>query len=208
MTDSPSGPGRRGTRAARTAEPPRARGRRTRDAILRAAETLFAERGPAAVSVADIAGAAGAHPNQITYYFGSKDALFVEAAFRLLLHQAQRLEPIGLRKRTPESFRAALARTALALPAVPVAVHAMSVSRLRPELHASVQQSLSVLFLQAERYLSAVLERRGWTVDRPAAVEVRTFWTTVFGARLFTESGYSGESADVDLAGVLTVREA
>ncbi|MEU8813602.1 TetR/AcrR family transcriptional regulator C-terminal domain-containing protein [Actinoplanes sp. NPDC048796] len=189
-------------------EPPRARGRRTRDAILRAAENLFAERGLAAVSVADIAGAAGAHPHQITYYFGSKDALFVEAAFRLLLHQAQRLEPIGLRRRTPESFRIALARTALALPAVPVAVHAMAVSRLRPELHASVQQSLSVLFRQAERYLLDVLDRRGWAIDRPAAIEARTFWTTVFGARLISESGYGGQSADVDLAGVLTVRSA
>ncbi|MFI1991949.1 TetR/AcrR family transcriptional regulator C-terminal domain-containing protein [Actinoplanes sp. NPDC020271] len=193
MTDSPSAP-------------PQARGRRTRDAILGAAEALFADRGPAAVSVADIAAAAGAHPNQITYYFGSKDALFVEAAFRLLLRQAQRLEPIGLRRRTPESFRAALARTALALPAVPIAVHAMSVSRLRPELHASVQQSLAVLFRQAEGYLVDVLDRRGWTIDRPADLEVRTFWTTVFGARVITEGGYRGESADVDLAGVLTVR--
>jgi AcrR family transcriptional regulator len=190
-----------------TDDPPRARGRRTREAILRSAEELFAERGLAAVSVADIATAAGAHPHQITYYFGSKDALFVQAAFRLLLHEAQRLEPIGLRRRTPESFRMALARTALALPAVPVAVHALSVSRLRPELHTLAQQNLSVLFRQAERYLLTVLDRRGWTTDRPPAIEARTFWTTVFGARLISESGYGGPSADVDLAGVLTVRE-
>jgi AcrR family transcriptional regulator len=189
-------------------DPSRARGRRTSEAILHSAEALFAERGLAAVSVADIAAAAGAYPHQITYYFGSKDALFVRAAFRLLLHEARRLEPIGLRRRTPDSFRVALARTALALPAVPVAVHAMSVSRTRPELHEQVRQSLAVLFRQAEHYLVTVLERRGWATDRPPAVEARMFWTTVFGARLVSESGYGGQSDELDLAGVLTVRQA
>ncbi|MET7403364.1 TetR/AcrR family transcriptional regulator C-terminal domain-containing protein [Dactylosporangium sp. NPDC005572] len=190
------------------AEPARDRGRRTRARILERAAELFAAEGYAAVSVAGIAAAAGAHPNQITYYFGSKDALFVQAAFLVLLRDARRLEPIGLRRRTPETFRAALARAALTLPSVPAAVQALAVTRMRPELHPLAQQQLAVLFRQAEHYLEAVLARRGWTIDRPPAVEARTFWSAVLGARLVSESGYGGTSTDIDLAGVLTVRAA
>ncbi|MFK3979243.1 TetR/AcrR family transcriptional regulator C-terminal domain-containing protein [Micromonospora sp. NPDC050397] len=187
-------------------EPVRDRGRRTRGVILERAAALFAERGFDTVSVAEIATSAGAHPNQITYYFGSKDALFVNAAFLLLLRDAERLEPVGRRQRTPEGFRAAMARTALALPAVPIAVQAMSVTRQRPELRPLAEQHLTRLFHQARRYLTAILERHGWVIDRPADVETRTFWSAVLGARLISESGFGGRSSDIDLAGVLTIR--
>ncbi|HEY2795300.1 MAG TPA: TetR/AcrR family transcriptional regulator C-terminal domain-containing protein [Micromonosporaceae bacterium] len=189
-----------------TSPPPRPRGQRTRAQILDQAVRLFAERGFDGVSVAEIAGAAGAHPNQITYYFASKDALFVQAAFLMLLRDAERLEPVGRRQRTPEAFRTAMARTALALPAVPVAVQAMSITRRRPELHHLAEHSLGLLFQQAQRYLTAILDHRGWVVDRPADVETRTFWSAVLGARLISESGFGGRSSDIDLAGVLTVR--
>jgi AcrR family transcriptional regulator len=188
-----------------TDEPARARGRRTRVRILDQATDLFAGHDYAAVSVAEIAHSAGAHPHQVTYYFGSKDALFVQAAFLLLLREARRLEPIGLRQRTPAAFRAAVSRTTLALPAVPVVVRAMSISRLRPELQKLAQRRLAVLFRQAEHYLARVLERRDWVLDRPLEVEVRTFWSAVLGARLISESGYGGHSSDIDVAGVLTV---
>ncbi|MDG4825825.1 TetR/AcrR family transcriptional regulator C-terminal domain-containing protein [Asanoa sp. WMMD1127] len=188
-----------------TAVPPRLRGRRTRALILEQAVHLFAERGFDQVNVAEIAAAAGAHPHQITYYFGSKDALFVHAAFLMLLRDAARIEPIGRRQRTPAAFRAALARTALALPSVPAVVEAMSITRRRPELRSLAEQNLTVLFRQAEHYLTAILTRRGWSVDRAPEVEARTFWSAVLGARLIAESGYPGTSADVDVAGVLTV---
>ncbi|GIF74021.1 TetR/AcrR family transcriptional regulator C-terminal domain-containing protein [Asanoa siamensis] len=188
-----------------TAVPPRSRGRRTRALILDKAVELFASRGFDRVNVAEIATAAGAHPNQITYYFGSKDALFVHAAFLMLLRDAARLEPIGRRQRTPAAFRSALARTALALPSLPTVVEAMSITRRRPELRPLAEQNLTVLFRQAEHYLAAILARRGWVVDRTPQVEARTFWSAVLGARLIAESGYPGTSSDVDVAGVLTV---
>ncbi|HEV7709869.1 MAG TPA: TetR/AcrR family transcriptional regulator C-terminal domain-containing protein [Asanoa sp.] len=190
-----------------TAQPPRLRGRRTRALLLNAAVDLFAARGFDGVNVADIAVAAKAHPNQVTYYFGSKDALFVHAAFLMLLRDAARLEPIGRRQRTPAAFRAALSRTALALPSVPAVVEAMSITRRRPELRPLAEQNLTVLFRQAEHYLTGILARRGWAIDRPAEVETRTFWSAVLGARLIAESGYPGTSADVDVAGVLTIHD-
>jgi hypothetical protein len=63
-----------------------------------------------------------------------------------------------------------------------------------------------VLFRQAQHYLTAILERRDWVIDRPAEAETRTFWSTVLGARLISESGFGGRSDDIDLAGVLTIR--
>ncbi|MEU7866231.1 TetR/AcrR family transcriptional regulator C-terminal domain-containing protein [Dactylosporangium sp. NPDC049140] len=187
-------------------EPPRARGRRTRARILKCAADLFAERGLAGVSVATIARAADAYPHQITYYFGSKDCLFVHAAMSTLLRDAARLESVGHRRRTPETFRSALARTALALPSIPQAVQAMAIARERPELHSTAQLYLTILFRQAEHYLVALLDRRAWAVDREPAMEVRTFWSAVLGARLIADSGHGGHPADVDLAGLLTVR--
>lgn len=188
-----------------TAEPSRSRGRRTRKQLLDEAARLFAERDPDAVSVAEIATAAGAHPNQVTYYFGSKDALYVHAAFALLLRDAERLEPIGRRQRTPQNFRAALARAALALPAVPVAVRALSITGQRTELQPVARHNLELLFRQAGGYLSAALEHHGWELERPIDVETRTFWSAVLGARLISESGFGGRRTDIDLAGVLTV---
>jgi hypothetical protein len=132
--------------------------------------------------------------------------LFVHAAFLLLLRDAERLESVGRRQRTPEAFRVAMARTALALPAVPIAVQAMSIARRRPELQPVAEHDLGLLFHQAQRFLTAILERRDWAIDRPADVESRTFWSAVLGARLISESGFGGRSSDIDLAGVLTVR--
>ena len=60
-------------RATRTA------GRQMLSRLLDAASRLFKEQGLAAVSIADIATAANAFPSQITYYFRTKEALFVEA---------------------------------------------------------------------------------------------------------------------------------
>lgn len=44
------------------------------------------------MSVSDIALEAGVFPSQLTYYFGSKEALFVEAACRELLVLASEVE--------------------------------------------------------------------------------------------------------------------
>ena len=63
-------------------KPAKSRGSRrqdsTRAAILDAAEELFAASGFTAVSIRDIARAAGANPGSISYHFGSKDGLLLE----------------------------------------------------------------------------------------------------------------------------------
>ena len=67
-------------------------GKRMRSRLLDAAVELFKAKGAAAVSVAEIAAAAGAYPSQITYYFRTKEALFVEAACREVLYVARQAE--------------------------------------------------------------------------------------------------------------------
>lgn len=57
---------------------------RTRDAILRAAQSAFSQRGFAAVGVRDITGAAAVNPSLVSRYFGSKERLFEEALADLL----------------------------------------------------------------------------------------------------------------------------
>src|SRR5665213_4527914 len=49
-----------------------------REAILCAAEELFATNGFNAVSTRDIARAAGANPGSVTYHFKTKDGLLLE----------------------------------------------------------------------------------------------------------------------------------
>jgi AcrR family transcriptional regulator len=83
-----SGLGPAGTAAA--GDRRHARGQSTRESILRTAERLYAERGIAAVSLRDIAAAAGQKNNgAVHYHFGGKDNLVREIVrFRIEAIQA------------------------------------------------------------------------------------------------------------------------
>ncbi len=70
-----------------------------RSRLLDGASRLFRERGLAGTSISDIAAAADAFPSQITYYFRTKEALFVEAACRDMLYVARAAEQAALQAR-------------------------------------------------------------------------------------------------------------
>lgn len=57
----------------------------SREALLAAAERLFAERGFSQVSTRELAEAAGVNLGAIQYHFGSKSNLFLEAVHRMLM---------------------------------------------------------------------------------------------------------------------------
>ena len=82
---------RHSARATRTA------GQRMRSRLLDAASALFKAHGLNGASITAIAGAADAFPSQVTYYFRTKEALFVEAACRDMLHIAERAEKAAAR---------------------------------------------------------------------------------------------------------------
>jgi AcrR family transcriptional regulator len=60
-------------------------GERARTRILDTAEKLFADEGPAAVTLRSIAAAAGVNVAAVNYYFGSKEKLFEEMFLRRIV---------------------------------------------------------------------------------------------------------------------------
>jgi AcrR family transcriptional regulator len=172
----------------------RAAGRQTRRALLDAAARLFAERGLAGVSATEIARAAGAFPSQVTYYFGSKEALFVEAACRGVLYAAADVERAAARARSPRGYVRALVETALASPALLNFVEAALLVRGRPELAPRVRETFARLHLEGERAVVENLVGRGWEIRAPAAAEARGFWAATFGVAL--ERAAVGEGFD------------
>jgi AcrR family transcriptional regulator len=181
------------------------RGRVTRYRIIEQAARLWSESGSAEPSVAEIALAAGVFPNQITYHFGSKDALLVHAAFLRLLHDAKRFESIGEAARDAAAFRRNIARVIHAAPSLPLVARALAAGITTPELGSVIDTHLRILFHQSEYYLRRIANRRGWKLERHIETEVRTFWSAALGAVLLSHAGVGGTSADLDLAGVLTV---
>jgi AcrR family transcriptional regulator len=172
----------------------RAAGRQTRRALLAAAGRLFTERGMAGVSAAEIAREAGAFPSQVTYYFGSKEALFVEAACRGVLHAAAEVERAGARTRTPRTYVRAVVQTAVASPDVLTFVEAGLLVRRRPELAPLVRNAFARLHAEGERAVAESLAARGWQIRAEPAVEARGFWAAIFGVAI--ERAANGEAFD------------
>lgn len=170
--------------------------------------TLFRDRKYAEVTVSELAEAAGVYPNQITHHFGSKDALYVDAAFGLLLRDTERLQAAGRRATTPEAFRRVLARAALLMPSTTVVVSALALARGNPTVQAAVETGLSVLFRQSERFLEGKLNEHGWGGDQDLDRTVKTFWSAVFGAVLISQAGFPGGPSSVDVASTLAIRAA
>ncbi|MFV2117733.1 TetR/AcrR family transcriptional regulator C-terminal domain-containing protein [Streptomyces sp. Act-28] len=195
------------TEARAASTPALDRGRATRRRLIEVAARLCKERPSAEVSVAEIANAAGVFPNQVTYYFGSKDSLIVHAAFLGLLHDTRRLERIGRQAPDAAAFRRNIARAVLSLPSLPSVARALAAGVSKPDLAPVVDRHLQLLFRQSERFVSRLVDARGWSVRRPLDVEVRTFWSTALGAVLLVRAGAHGTSADLDLAGALTVHD-
>ncbi|MFB6871632.1 TetR/AcrR family transcriptional regulator C-terminal domain-containing protein [Streptomyces sp. NPDC056323] len=195
------------TEAPSTSARSRDRGRATRRRLIEATARLCEERPGSEVSVAEIAKAAGAFPNQVTYYFGSKDSLLVHAAFLGLLHDARRIERIGRQAPDAATFRRNIARAVLAMPSLPSVARALAAGIAKPELASVVDRHLQLLFRQSERYVGRLIDRRGWRARRPLDVEARTFWSTALGAVLLVRAGAHGTVADLDLAGALTIHD-
>lgn len=200
----PKPPGRR-ERTGRSGHFASPRGDGARRRIRDAAMDLFEQRPFGDVTVKEIATAAGVFPNQITHHFGSKDALFVGAAFALLLRQSERLRSAGRRASSPEGFGTEMASTAMTMTALPAVVGAMSVARANPSVQPAIQGGLSVLFRQSEGYLRSTLAERGWIAERGVEGTVRTFWSAIFGAVLMARTGFAHGATGADIAAALPI---
>src|SRR3984893_1406333 len=172
-----SGP-KHAVRATRTA------GRQMRSRLLDAASRLFKERGLAAVSIADIAAAADAFPSQITYYFRTKEALFVEAACRDVLYVARAAEQHAGQQLSPADYTRALVDSVMGSDAVGFFVEAMTLTRRRQDLAPLVERTVERLHAEGLRAYAAEIAARGWHSTVNPETSARRFWAIAIGVTL------------------------
>jgi AcrR family transcriptional regulator len=187
-----------GTDHKHTVRATRSAGRKMRSLLLDAASRLFRERGPSGTSIADIAAAADAFPSQITYYFRTKEALFVEAACRDMLYVARSAEQAALKAQTPRDYTRALVEAVTATDSVAFFAEALTLTRRRPDLAPLVERTIARLHAEGLRAYAGQIERHGWNSLRDPDATSRRFWALAIGVMV---EGYAmGRSAD-ELAG-------
>jgi AcrR family transcriptional regulator len=178
---------RHSARATRTA------GQRMRSRLLDAASALFKARGLNGVSITAIAGAADAFPSQVTYYFRTKEAMFVEAACRDMLHIASRAEKAAARARTPKAYAGALVDSVMGADGLALFVEALILARQRPDLVPQIARTIERLHVEGARAYAGEIARHGWHTHRAADISARKFWTIALGVAL--EGHATGRSA-------------
>jgi AcrR family transcriptional regulator len=159
-------------------------GKRMRSRLLDAAVELFKARGAAGASVAEIAAAAGAYPSQVTYYFRTKEALFVEAACREVLYVARQAELAAAGATSGSDYNRRLVGTVIGSPGLALFVEALSLTRRRQDLAPLVERTFERLHGEGDRAYAEARHRRGWSETERAAVAARRFWTLALGVAL------------------------
>src|SRR3954454_317425 len=140
----------------------RSAGRKMRSLLLDAASPLFRGRGLWGTAITDIAAAANAFPSQITYYFRTKEPLFVECACRELLYLARATEQAALKARTPRDYTHALAETVTASDSVTFFAEALTLTRRRQDLAPLVERTIERLHSEGARAYASQVARHGW----------------------------------------------
>lgn len=181
----------------------RSAGRKMRSLLLDAASPLFRERGLSGTSITDIAAAADAFPSQITYYFRTKEALFVECACRDLLYLARATEQAALTARTPRDYTYALAETVTASDSIAFFAEALTLTRRRQDLAPLVERTIERLHSEGARAYAGQVARHGWRSLRAPDESSRRFWAVAIGVIL---EGYAmGRSPEALCAEMLRV---
>ena len=195
--DAPAGDPKHAVRATRNA------GRKMRSLLLDAASRLFKARGLSGTSIADIAAAADAFPSQITYYFRTKEALFVEAACRDMLYLARATEQAALQADTPRDYTRALVETVTASDTVAVFAEALTLTRRRQDLAPLVERTIERLHAEGLRAYASKIDRHGWRSLREPDATSRRFWALAIG--IMVEGYAMGRSPDELCAEMLRV---
>ena len=181
----------------------RSAGRKMRSLLLDAASPLFRERGLSGTAITDIAAAADAFPSQITYYFRTKEALFVECACRDLLYLARATEQAALKARTPREYTNTLAETVTASDSIAFFAEALTLTRRRQDLAPLVERTIERLHAEGARAYAGQVARHGWRSLRAPDESSRRFWAVAIGIML---EGYAmGRSPEALCAEMLRV---
>ncbi len=159
-------------------------GKQMRSQLLDAAASMFVRDGLAGVSVAQVAAQAGAHASQVSYYFGSKERLFVEAACREVLHAATRAEQAAGKTRTIKAYRDALVREVVPSEGLALFLEALVLGRRQSQLTPLITRTVDRLHHEGTRAYVEVCTRRGWPIADSPAETARRYWALVFGVSL------------------------
>jgi AcrR family transcriptional regulator len=162
----------------------RGAGKQMRSQLLDAAAQMFVQNGLDGVSVAQVAANAGAHASQVSYYFGSKENLFVEAACREVLHVASRAEQAAGKTRTVKAYRNALVREVVPSEGLRLFLEAMVLSRRQSQLAPQITRTVDRLHYEGTRAYIEASSRRGWPITASPDETARRYWALVFGASL------------------------
>jgi AcrR family transcriptional regulator len=171
----------------------RSAGQSMRSRLLDAASVLFKARGLNGTSITAIAGAADAFPSQITYYFHTKEALFVEAACREILYVGERAERAAGRARTPNAYAKAVVDCVVGADGLVLFLEALTLARQRPDLVPQIARTIERLHGAAARAYARELAGHGWRTHQAPDVTARKFWTLALGVAL--EGHATGRSA-------------
>jgi AcrR family transcriptional regulator len=177
-------------------------GQRMRSRLLDAAAARFKARGFAAASMAEIAAEAGAFPSQVTYYFGTKEALFVEAACREMLYLARDAELASAANDVGDSYLEIMVRSVVGAPRLNLFVEALALAHRRPDLQPQVQRTFERLDVESGRALEEHHARRGWAPTRNP-VPAHRFWALAIG--MAARGGATGESPEALAADMLSM---
>jgi AcrR family transcriptional regulator len=180
--------------ARHTVRATRVAGRQMRSRLLDAASQMFRQSGLTAVSIADIATAADAFPSQVTYYFRTKEALFVEAACRDVLYVARAAEQHAGKQLSPSDYTHALVESVMGSDAVGFFVEAMTLTRRRQDLAPLVERTVERLHSEGLRAYAAEMAARGWHSRLDPEISARRFWAIAIGVTL--EGHAMGRSPD------------
>jgi AcrR family transcriptional regulator len=165
-------------------------GRRMRSRLLDAAAARFKAGGFSGVSVAEIAADAGAFPSQVTYYFGTKEALFVEAACREMLYVARDAEAASVQHDLGEAYVETMVRSVVGMPGLNLFVEALALAHRRRDLHPLVRRTFERLDAESGRAWAEHCARRGWSTGANPFPAHR-FWVIAIG--MAARSGATGE---------------
>lgn len=159
-------------------------GRRMRSHLLDIAVGLFKADGLGGVSVSQIAQAADAFPSQVTYYFRSKEALFVEAACREILYTGHEAELAASTAPNLALYTRALVESVVASPGLALFIEALALARRRQDLAPLIERTFERLHAEGDRAYAAVRDQRGWPHDDDTAMRARRFWALALGSVL------------------------
>lgn len=159
-------------------------GKRMRSRLLDVAIELFKAKGLAGVAVAEIAAGAGAYPSQVTYYFRTKEALFVEAACREVLYVARQAEQSAAQAATSGDYNRRLVEAVIGTAGLALFVEALSLTRRRQDLAPLVERTFDRLHAEGDRAYADLRRLRGWSQVEDAGAVARRFWTLALGVTL------------------------